>query len=150
MTLVGGPNLGSFEAAKPPLLEAVETLEAELGPEHLRVAGALKSPGSLYTYEADYERAQMSLERALTIYQASEGVDRFDLASVLHMQGELLLDQARFEEAGYKLRTALEIYEEVSAETLDQPLFGELPGRRERRLASVLSSLGHPARYVLL
>ncbi|CAM9944643.1 unnamed protein product, partial [Ectocarpus fasciculatus] len=90
-----------------PLYERVQAiLEKCLGPDHPKVATALKNRGELSENQGKYDAAEPLYVRATAIFEKSFGRNHPKFASILTSRAELLLSQGKYTEADILLQEA--------------------------------------------
>jgi tetratricopeptide (TPR) repeat protein len=102
---------GEYAKAVDVSMEAATTFEAEYGPTHSGVAGALSNAGYAYSEMGQADEALEVLERASNIYEDVLGPRHPAHALVLLNQGLALYRSARFSDALVGLERAIEIFE---------------------------------------
>jgi len=85
--------------------------EQQLGPNHLEVAGAAGSLGSLYQDDRQYKEAEVLFKRALAIRETVAGKEDLGTAGELQRLASLYAEQNRFLEAAPLSKRALAILE---------------------------------------
>ncbi|MCP3961055.1 MAG: tetratricopeptide repeat protein, partial [bacterium] len=113
-------NLGRFEEARPPLEQALQLREANLGAIHAAVGDSCVSLGWLEYWTADYERARALFERAVTVYEQALGPDHWAVASSLGATGEVCWRTGVYSDARAAFERSLAILRATSME--DDPV----------------------------
>jgi tetratricopeptide (TPR) repeat protein len=85
--------------------------EQQLGPNHLEVAEAAGSLGSLYQQDRQYKEAEVLFKRALTIRESVAGKEDVGTAGELHRLALLYAEQNRYPEAEPLSKRALAVLE---------------------------------------
>ena len=85
--------------------------EQQLGPNHLEVAEAAGSLGSLYQEDRQYKEAEVLFKRALTIRESAGGKEDLSIAGELQRLALLYAEQNRYPEAEPLSKRALAILE---------------------------------------
>lgn len=122
-------EMGDLEHATKYAKEALDILLAAYGREHVHVAGAIETLGSMFLDRGAFDEAEARYREALAIRRRVLGDEHPDVATGLNNLGYLLFTQQRYDEAEPLYREALSLRRQILEP--DHP-----------QIASILNNLG--------
>jgi tetratricopeptide (TPR) repeat protein/transcriptional regulator with XRE-family HTH domain len=102
---------GRYAEAESLLHQAIATLEREVGPEHLDLAGPINNLAILLKEQGAYARAEPLYQRARHVWELHLEPDHPQLALAFNNLAELYKEQGRYAEAGPLYQRALDNWE---------------------------------------
>jgi tetratricopeptide (TPR) repeat protein len=135
-------ELGKYEEAAVPLLEAIREAERSFGPETPEVAGHLNNYGVLCKYWGRFEEGERYYLRALQLLETLYGKEALETATLYHNLGGLEHSRGDYEKGEPLARKAYEIRklalgEEHDATIADAVAWGGLLDGQKRYAESI-------------